>query len=328
VLALSATAEHSSETLGIDFESHSAVASRRSEGTLALSAKLFPDARVSPLLMLRGQCAGTRGNHLQLSQTVHDSRSECTLLPPDARVGLRISPAFGLSVLANAARVTLIPSLGQLYGISPSVVGNPELVPETSTNFDLGGEFAHEFSPDFAFSLGLFGFFRSAENLIRYQRTSLEAVGPFNEAEARLRGLEGELRAKLFHYLKSRTAVTVLDARRLSRGPKTNSVLPLTPRLTLYQELSTEIPLSLPPLSSLRLALNFSRIGSRYVDSAGFVVLPSQSRVDATTTISLKDPSIHLRISAQNLTNSESQDLLGYPLPGRSFHASVEAWWK
>jgi len=214
------------------------------------------------------------------------------------------------------------------------VDGNPGLAAERGFSHDLGLRWSKssESGLSSVVSLEAFGFAREVDQLIRFRRTAVESLTPFNVARARVLGLEWALGADLGRHVRLDTAGTLLDPRETTADPRldptANDVLPYTSKLTVAAGAEVYARRPLPKLGVDRLALRMSYLhrSSRFADVAGQNVLPSQHLVDLELSSSLFDGGLMTRFAARNLLDSRTSDLIGLPVPGRSYHASAEAW--
>lgn len=323
VLQLRALVFHADERLALRHD----VAPPRDAAIRELGASVqavgFPDQRLSPALLVSARCAWTSGEYMQFTRKIAREDTTCAAMPPDVRVGLRYALLPNVTLLSNAGRFTQIPSLGQLYGVNSAVTGNHALEAEISDNLDIGARASLE-TKGLRIDGETFLFARWASQLIQYQRTSMNTVAPFNLGRARFMGAEAAVSALAFHWLQSRTALTLLDPRKLGVSDSDNAILPMQARSQLSQSLT--VLGTFPRLSALHAALSvhYRHQASRYMDSAGLVVLPAQHRVDADVRLELPQLGARLMLAVNNLADNRMLDLLGLPLPGRSFHASLE----
>lgn len=293
-----------------------------------VNAWALPWLQTHGLLALR--CEATHGEFLQLSQLRSTSRDYCTASRPDARLGALVELTPSLALLTNLARYSRPPTLGELYGTSVVVDGNPELRDERSINYDLGVR-ASLGGESWQVDLDSFAFMRWADDLIRYRRTSLNAFSPYNVGSAKFRGVEAALASTLFDHVSLRSALTLVDGRettaRGTANPTANDILPLLPRLVANQV--AEIYDRFPSLGLSRVALGATHFyrSNRYVDPAGLVTLPANQIWGAHASAEFKQPEMRLSVSGNNLLDARVLDIIGLPLPSRSFHASLEAWW-
>jgi vitamin B12 transporter len=66
--------------------------------------------------------------------------------------------------------------------------------------------------------------------------------------------------------------------------------------------------------------------GSRLADPAGLIVLPASTEVDLGLTLGIAGD-LSLRGAVDDVFDAHHFDFIGYPVPGRSLHLSIEAWW-
>src|SRR5690606_14238462 len=131
---------------------------------------------------------------------------------------------------------------------------------------------------------------------------------------ARLRWVEGEASA------------SVLDPRDTSpRRETVNDVLPFHSRFVGSARLT--LSTALPQVGAER--LTFSATGlhqsSRYADPAGLGVIPAQRSVDLEGGAVVLGGSLKASARLVNALGAQCFDVVGFPLPGRSFFFSMEA---
>jgi len=226
-----------------------------------------------------------------------------------------------------------VPTLGELYGISPLVRGNDALVPETAVAYDLGLRAwgPGERSKDLSAYLDAFVFRRNSEDLIAYQRTSFRQIRPYNVGRARVQGAEIAAGARWLDVLRAETAVTLLDPRDTTpTRTLSNDILPYHSRLALsgLLQVYTRDAWQGVGLGYLALGLRVSHRSSRYQSPAGLGQIPNNSRLDLQSVAKVLKNRLALRAWVSNLLDSPQLDMVGLPLPGRSFYGSAElTWW-
>lgn len=277
------------------------------------------------------ECHWTRGVIVRLGRQAFQDSGPCGLLEPVGRVGARYEVGQGLSVLSNVGRYVRMPTLSELYGTAPLVDGNPALLPERGLTLDIGlrGSLG---ASDAALSFEAFGFWREVDQIVRFRRTAVESLTPFNVAAARVYGLEWAVAADLVSHLRLESAGTLLDPRETTDDPRldptVNDILPYTSRLSVAStaELYADQPWPNVDLERLGLRVSYLHRSSRFADAAGQNVLPAQHFLDAELVASLFGGQLLSRFSTRNLLDNQTSDLIGLPVPGRSYHASAEAW--
>jgi vitamin B12 transporter len=217
-----------------------------------------------------------------------------------------------------------VPTLGELYGVSAGTLGNPELAAERGLSLDGGASLRAAWRWSAAYAQ-LAGFVRGAEDLIAYRRSSFGVVRPYNVSSARVAGLELGAGVSLWRTLEVSIALTALDPRDVSDERTTdNDLVPLLARLTV----DPRVEIGSPPLRVIELdraavGASLAYRSSRATDPAGLVVLDAQARLDLDVALTFAGR-LTLRGRIENVIDTQSYDVVGYPLPPRSLHALCE----
>jgi iron complex outermembrane receptor protein len=230
-------------------------------------------------------------------------------------------------VLTNAGHYVRVPTLGELFGVAPAVLGSPDLRPETGNTLDLGLRWGlGNGSARADLWVDAFAFARDARNLVAYRRSSLGVMRPFNVGRARVLGSELSVGARGLRLLRAEAAVTLMDARDRSPGRYlANDYLPLMPRLVMSGHVAAERRWS--AAISTELGTRVRHIASRYADPAGLIVIPEQTTWDLEAAAALWDELLNVRAVLGNVSDTRTFDIVGLPQPGRSFWASLEVVW-
>ena len=192
------------DTSGVELRARQSVSRGAALGTLDLTRSL------------RLHAVGAVDCHATRAPT---SERSCAV-EPTGRVGLRWRVAPWLDLLGNVGRYTRVPTLAELYGVSPLVRGNAELVSESGIAADLG--FRAE-SPDpsnggvSAFFDG-FGFVREVNDLIAYRRARFGVISPFNVQSARVYGVETSAGLDALRALSLEANATLLEPKDVSEN--------------------------------------------------------------------------------------------------------------
>jgi iron complex outermembrane receptor protein len=251
--------------------------------------------------------------------------ARCDALPT-GRLGLAVTLTPEWKVSANTGRYVRVPTLGELYGISATLRPNPSLDPETGWNGDAGASWSHRGESYRVYS-ELFAFARFASQLIAYRRSSFGAATPYNVGAARILGAEASAGADAFGALRAELSATALDPRDTTSGRTVKSdLLPLRSRLIVspYVELYAEHLLG---LDRAALGARVFHRSAEVADDAGLLIIEAQTSVDAELMLSLLQKRLNVRGRVADVFDAALFDIVGYPLPRRSVHASVEVEW-
>jgi iron complex outermembrane receptor protein len=304
----------------------------------SLLPKLSATYQVSTALSLHAlaaaECHWTRGVIVRLGRQAFQDTGPCGWVEPIGRLGARYDVSDDLALLSNVSRYVRMPTLSELYGTAPLVDGNAGLQPEKGLSWDAGLRWSPRLSDtaESAVSLEVFGFARSVDQIIRFRRSAVESLAPFNVAAARILGLEWAAGADLLRHVHLETAGAILDPRETTKDPRldptVNDILTHTSRLTLSgsAELYADRPWPELGVQRAALRLNYLHRSSRFADVAGQNVLPAQHFVDVEISSSLLAGQLLARLASRNLLDNRTSDVIGLPVPGRSYHVTAEAW--
>lgn len=289
------------------------------------SLRAHAEAIVQPWAPLELRAAGILTN----DSTEGPGQAATDVLGPMGRVAARIAATPWLAFTAGAARYVRVPTLGEAYGASAVLRGNPDLLPETGVSFELGARADGGAAGDPVRASGaVTGFVRLADDLIAYRRTSIGGVRPFNVGTARVLGGEVEGALDVLRHVRAELALTLLDPRDTD-SELTSDLLPYVARLVIAPglEIYADDPITGAPIDRASLAARLVARGERVADPAGLIVLPAQTWLDVEATVALADDRIAIRTRLANVLGDDATDTVGLPLPGRSFHVAAEAWW-
>jgi vitamin B12 transporter len=249
----------------------------------------------------------------------------CADLTPEGRLGVR-QRLGAFELRSNLGRYARVPTLGELYGISALVRGSSALVPERALAWDLGARWEAPLGPVWAY-LDVFGFARRVSDLIAYRRSSLGAVQPYNVGSARILGGELEAGAQWAGHARSSLALTVLDPRDTTAARHlSNDLIPYQSRFSGSAFLEGFVTPGLPWLGRAGLDARFTHRSSRFADPAGLLVLPASSALDLGASWAFgREATCSLRAALDDAFDAHRFDFIGYPVPGRRFHVSLEA---
>lgn len=249
---------------------------------------------------------------------------------PAGRVGLSYALWQTVHLVGNAGYYNRAPTLGELYGTSAVVVGNPSLDAEHGTTYDLGLRCSSA-SPVAAAAGEVFVFQQDLDNLVAFRRSSFGQVQPYNVGQARIRGAEFYLGLELMSVLHLDSSTTLLDPRNVTPGRLlVNDILPFRSRLTVDMRVELHTPKPVPTLGvrGARIALRGSHRGSRYQDEAGLIIIPHSTTFDLEAGVALLNAPLQFKVAIYDLFDQARFDTVGYPLPPRTFAVSAVLDWE
>jgi iron complex outermembrane receptor protein len=305
------------DRLDVDIQDGLRTRSARLSVTGSADAAYRPIERLELFALAGGECHTTVG-----------SGAACASGGPAGRAGVRVLAPLGFEALASGGSYVRVPSLGELYGLSATVLGNPQLLPERDYSAEAGVRWSGAAASGAVRAyVDATGFGRFAENLIAYRRTSLSAIAPFNVASARILGLELTAGLDLFHHLRAQVSLTAADPRNTTPGliPGATGLLPFHAPFTsaslleLYADLEGRVRF----VDRVAIAARFAYRAGRYADAAESVYLRDQRDLGLDASAFIFRRRVAARASITNLLDVTSGDLLGFPLPGRAYHASL-----
>ena len=220
---------------------------------------------------------------------------------------LTAGPLAGFSATAQAARGFRDPTLSDRYfrGVSGRgfVVGNPDLVAETSSQWDLAlrGRAG-------LVNLGLSGYVYRIEDLIERYRDGNDYRFR-NRGEAEIAGVELEADVRVAPRLVVRLLGSLSQGRILDDGTWAPDILPPTAQLVVDHE----------PVAGLFWRAHFVAMGRDERPGSGEVVVAGYSRLDLSAGYRVSDR-LTVTVSARNVFDkayADSADELSVVAPGR-----------
>ncbi len=241
------------------------------------------------------------------------------------------SPALGvvwdaapgrLAVEAHAARTVRVPTWVELFGHRGGIAGNRELVPEDITSWDAG----LTVRPHGRLSLRAAVFAAATDGTIVYVANSQQTSRPVNAGATRNRGLELELWWRPVGRLRVEANATFQQARDAGGLPAYDGKkLPFLPDQEGFLRLAWARKGLAPWSELLYQSANFR---DRYNTPEGLAPARLQWHLGLDRTFGPARPGpgtrITLSVAVLNLTDNKVYDIEGFPLPGRSWRASVQ----
>jgi iron complex outermembrane receptor protein len=303
------------ETESLALDGGTALRASRHTGSARVAVSYLFNERLLADVLAVATCDHTSGPN---------SSQSCDDLKPQGRFGARyrVGP---IALRGNYGLYQRVPTLGELYGISPLVRGSSTLVPEQGSTFDLGARSEARLGSAKAY-LDASGFAREVSDLIAYRRSSLGAITPYNVGAARMLGAELEAGAESARRYRTSLSLTLLDPRDTTPGRAlANDLVPFQSRLVtgIFAEIFADPHGGLSDLFAFDARYDYR--ASRFADPAGLIVLPASSELDLGVSWILHGGNT-FRAAIDDVFDAHHYDFIGYPVPGRSYHLSLEAW--
>lgn len=229
--------------------------------------------------------------------------------------GAKILIADNIILKSNFSRQVRYPSFFELFGSRGLFEPNPDLLPERSINFDAGITWNTSLK-NFDVTNAKLGFIFFDNNIDQMITRVYDARGigkSVNIGKARVRGFESEADFEIGECLRFILRLTFTDAKNLSTLYKDNQI----PNIFKYQGFAK----SELTMGNLKIYAEFLHCRGNYYDSAN--LLETDNKNELSAGIVFFAGGWRLSLSAKNITNDYYQDFNGFPMPGRSYFASV-----
>jgi iron complex outermembrane receptor protein len=262
------------------------------------------------------------------SEQVSGTRSQDFLTP---RLGARVDVGWGTTLLGNVGRSARMPNLTELFGNSGIVAGNPDLRPETATSWDAGARLRSPWTNAVLSAATLeYAYFSSdIDDVIVLVPSSVSVFTPKNIGAATIRGHEIALRLGLQDRVLFTANYTHQDARDATDDPNyRGNRLPNRPADEAYARLelvwSPERPLPFGArLWPGRVFYDVDLIADNFLNRANTENVGSRAYHGLGLDLTLPWAGLRVAAEVKNLTNDQTVDALGFPLPGRSLFVTV-----
>jgi len=270
---------------------------------------------------VRYECQRAQGTDIGYLEGQRPTSVRAQQCFPGARLGATFEPIPQLELRATGLYGARFATLGERFGMSASMRGNPQLRAERGVGADLGFRLGQRLKRA-EFQAQGSGYYRQTYDVIAYQRVALGYVRPFNLDQGRFLGADLQLAADAWSMLRCKGSISLLHARSIGddgdQGPiPFRSAWSGQVELTLYKEQLTR------SLSLLSAGVTLSYRGQRFADPAGLIVIPSQASLDLLLNAALVER-VFVKMRIENLANQLRYDALGYPLPSRGYYLSLE----
>jgi len=232
--------------------------------------------------------------------------------------GFRLSPARWISVKGNWGKHYRLPTFFELFGELGTVTGVPDLEPEHGVNRDIGivcsAERLWKIGRPFLEAAWIAN---DVEDLILFFQNSQYTVKPKNIGAARIEGFELSAGGSFGGSLRLGGQWSRIEARDTGPIPYYNgNLLPGRP----LDEAGGSAELARRRFS---VSWEVHYIGRNYLDRANLTEVAGRVLHDAALTLRSPAHGVSLVLEAQNIGDVRGYDVIGFPLPGRSFYATI-----
>ncbi len=233
------------------------------------------------------------------------------------KLGATVTLPAGFEVRANAGQAHRAPSFLELYVQQGFLLPNDGLRPERALTADAA--LAHRTRVTFV-QVG--GFVSRYEDLISYEYYPPSLARPYNFAAAQVAGLEAEGEAHPRPWLSASASYTFLSSQNLRDDPRYYlKDLPYRPRHKVAARIAAGP-------SWARAHAELLAQSEQFRNRTETLVLPARAFVNlGVSSELLAAPRLTASLEVKNLLDASSEDLSGYPLPGRSAYLTLAASW-
>ncbi len=232
------------------------------------------------------------------------------------RLGLVYLLNQNIKLKSNINKAYRVPNFTELFGLTNTINGNTELIPEENNTTDFGLEFKlEEFALIKKSSYELAYFVNNAKNLIVFEQNSQRTTIAKNVNRALSYGYEFSIHAD-FQLFSTDLNYTYNDTKDKSNIPYYyNKKLPGRPLHEMTGSLNV-------PIKNTLLYLNSNVLGENYLDRANFYKVDKRVTYDFGIKYKFKEK-IKVGLEVKNIRNNQVSDIAGFPLPGRSYNANI-----
>ncbi|AKK74265.1 TonB-dependent receptor [Chryseobacterium gallinarum] len=218
---------------------------------------------------------------------------------PGLDVGYNFNP--NSKIYGNIAKVHRVPTFTELYYISKTEQGNPELLPENALSSEIGYQYQNN-----RILAKISGFMRNSDNSIDWVKNSIDDMvwHALNVGEIKTRGIEAEINHKATDWLRYSLGYTYID----SSYKESNDFISRYILDNLKHQFVAKL--------EIKFFGNFTNeLVYRYNER---VNLGTYNLLDEKLSFNQKDYSVYVLIN--NITNTKYTEAFGVEMPQRWFH--------
>jgi iron complex outermembrane receptor protein len=252
-----------------------------------------------------------------------NSKSHSYLL---GKASLVLAPHNGFTFKANYGRYTRIPSLMEVFGYRGLVVPNPGLEPETGLNRDIGVSWEKRLRDGSFLSAECVYFWSNVDKLILFMYVPFaNAAQAVNIDRAEISGCELSLSCGVWQGLSLSGNMTYLRA--INTGPISyahGKRLPHRPELEGSLRLEWRRGAASVFYEFDYVSGNYWNVNNTVAPNNKGPLFPVRRIHNTGLTVPAIVPQVSFSIEAKNIGDRSYEDVMGFPLPGRSVYGTVE----
>ncbi len=232
--------------------------------------------------------------------------------------GFKFQPYSWLAIKGNIGKFHRVPNFYELFGDRGQIVGNTNLKPENSLNRDIGFEIRKAnlfWLNSFRFSYSYF--YNTIDDMILFIQNSQRTSIARNISKAKITGHEWDLFVNVGNFLtiffnwtkekpKDRSNIKYWRGKNLPGRPENQRFL----KVSLLSKWA-------------KIFYEYNYIGKNYLDRANTVEIKNREIQNAGFILTPKK-FLSLTFEVKNFKDEHSFDIVGYPLPGRSYFVTLD----
>ncbi len=243
-----------------------------------------------------------------ISRSTENSRTDSVITP---QMGVRFNASKTLTLRSSLGQFAREPSFSELFGSRGLILGNSNLEPEKGINAELG--FSYE--PNKQYRLNATAYASLRDELVVLVFDSQGVGRSVNSGEARIYGVELDNKWTINKQWQVRLNATYQISQNIAENPALNKrELPGEARLNSHAKLQYQT-------GRIRTWAESNYKSDFYYDSAN--LLPAKQHWIHSTGIEYQWRKFQFGLTANNISNTRTQDFNGFPRPGRSYYFSI-----
>ena len=251
---------------------------------------------------------------LPSTQSTHYNKGDAT-----PQIGFKYRLFRGLILKSNLAQYVRYPSFYELFGDRGIFIGNTQLKPEKGINFDAGVEWRRQLEYRWMDQISASAaYYESHIDDLITRTYDARGIGKAdNIARARIRGIEMGLSADMFNFIRITGNGTWQNTRNEDQANPNvyGKQLPGKFKLSLMGRIEARF-------QHVRVYTEYIHANGMYYDTYNLLDASTKNQVNCGASWLWKP--FQISIEARNIGNDRFQDFNGYPMPGRSYFATIK----